>query len=135
MAHGKCGDCGRDERHALYDMQHNKRLVVVVVREVTTSAQFPGGDGSIELPSALMVHRKGASDTIRITITTTRPDGLILWRGQKPTSSSRSKDYIALFLINGYVTLRYCSASFAVITLMRSSSGESKLELCDTELR
>lgn len=81
-----------------------------VSSRVSTSAQFSSAGGSIELPLTLFTHARSTSaDAIRMTVSTTSPNGLLLWQGQGPNAPRAGRDYISLLLVNGRVVFRWTS--------------------------
>jgi hypothetical protein len=62
------------------------------------------GDGYVELSRDLMPHEASrVEEAIELTLTTTQPNGIILWHGQPPSTPAEGKDYVALLLDRGRV--------------------------------
>ena len=78
----------------------------LVSRQVSTSALYSISGGTIELPATTFVHTRASPDIIRLTVSTTYANGLLLWQGQKPTGIRSGRDFIALLLNNGHVVFR-----------------------------
>ncbi|XP_012944719.1 basement membrane-specific heparan sulfate proteoglycan core protein [Aplysia californica] len=74
--------------------------------QVTNSAEFLGNSYA-EFPRNFLPHRRQQTrETIRLTLTTTEPSGLLLWQGQK-AGEQGGKDYLSMALNDGYVEFRY----------------------------
>src|SRR6218665_1616320 len=79
-----------------------------------TSAQFTAASSYVELAPRLLVHSGVTEEVIRMTVTTTSADGILLWQDQVLPTSSRGgrRDFIALALENGYLVFRSAEKSF-----------------------
>ena len=76
--------------------------------QVSTQAMF-SGNSYVEFSNDFWVHRRQQTqETLTLTLSTTEPNGLILWQGDK----ERGKDYLAMSLSDGYVEFRYDGISF-----------------------
>lgn len=82
----------------------NEYLLSVV--QLSSAVGFRG-DGYIELPLSMLPHASPqVTEVISMTIRTDQSDGLLLWHGQKPTTSGRAKDYLAVALEGGRIVFR-----------------------------
>jgi len=78
---------------------------ILTAQDIRAAARFFGGSYA-ELPAQLLRQRSTMTpDNIRLTITTTQLNGVILWLSQGP-SDARGQDYLALTVVNGRVVFR-----------------------------
>ena len=75
--------------------------------EITIGSSFEvAGDGYVEFERALLPHRRRQiSESVVFTVTTTEPNGLVFWQGQRPGEQSGG-DYLAVELRDGLVEFR-----------------------------
>ncbi|KAK6966048.1 basement membrane-specific heparan sulfate proteoglycan core protein, partial [Biomphalaria glabrata] len=76
--------------------------------KIGTSANFQG-EGYIEISSDKFPRQnRRAQENLTVTITTTEPNGLIIWQGQKPDSHIKAtSDYFAVAVVDGYLEFSY----------------------------
>lgn len=75
----------------------------------SSSGNSSGSSSYVEIPQSMLVHHTAREEVIRMTVTTTSADGVLLWQGQEETGAggSAGKDFLALSLENGAVVFRY----------------------------
>jgi len=77
--------------------------------KIDTSASFMS-DSYAEFPHGLWKHRRQTRpEMLILSLKTTKPDGLVMWQGAKHEEGGRasSKDYLAMYLKDGYLHYRW----------------------------
>ncbi|GAB6018614.1 hypothetical protein CHUAL_000299 [Chamberlinius hualienensis] len=66
------------------------------------------GNGYIELSRDLLPHTSSSvNEIIELSFSTKKPNGIILWHGQKPDTNGKGQDYFMLAVSNGYLVFGY----------------------------
>ena len=91
--------------------------------ELGTAAAFSEGS-YMELRKDLFTHGL-TTEVVQLKLTTSRPEGLILWHGQNPHTSGRNKDFIALAVEQGRLVFRFviCNLHVAFKIRLRTDHG------------
>ncbi|XP_063241894.1 basement membrane-specific heparan sulfate proteoglycan core protein isoform X7 [Bacillus rossius redtenbacheri] len=77
------------------------------VAEFTTEVSFRK-NGYLELRKALLPHTSTKEkEIIIVEFSTSDPNGLIFWHGQKPETDGKGLDYLSLAVVNGHLEFSY----------------------------